>query len=368
MQLNSKKHKDCQSPLFVKKMARLPFVARVSIAIAVFFISSCLLWYNFQLSPVSGDNKADPVRVKIEVGASPGEIADNLKSEGVVKSSLAFKIYLRLSGEGNQLKAGTYNISPAKKASLIAKQLISGKAEIFNITFYPGATLSDNTDRPEAKKLDVTTVLRKAGYTDLEIHEALSATYGGPLFASKPANSDLEGYVYGETYQFNKGVSAKEILQRTFEEYYMQIEKNDLIAKFKARGLSLHEGITLASVIEREVKGDTDMKKVAQVFYNRLDLGMNLGSDVTYQYAADKLGVERDTGLDSPYNTRRYGGLPPGPISSPGLSALIAVANPISNDYLFFLSGDDDITYFATNEYGHQVNTANHCIVKCSIP
>jgi UPF0755 protein len=91
-----------------------------------------------------------------------------------------------------------------------------------------------------------------------------------------------------------------------------------------------------------------------------------MGSDVTYQYVADKLGVARDPNLDSPYNTRRFDGLPPGPISSPGLTALKAVAAPANTDYLFFLSGDDDVTYFARNDAEHQANITNHCAVKCS--
>ena len=94
--------------------------------------------------------------------------------------------------------------------------------------------------------------------------------------------------------------------------------------------------------------------------------GMTLGSDVTYQYAADKLGVARDPNLDSPYNTRKYKGLPPGPISSPGLSALQAAAAPASGDYLFFLSGDDNKTYFAHTNEQHEQNILQHCQKKCA--
>lgn len=93
---------------------------------------------------------------------------------------------------------------------------------------------------------------------------------------------------------------------------------------------------------------------------------MPLGSDVTYHYAADKLGVEPSPSLESPYNTRIHKGLPPGPIATPGLSALMAVADPASGDYLYFLSGDDDKTYYAKTEQEHQANIENHCKIKCS--
>ena len=108
-----------------------------------------------------------------------------------------------------------------------------------------------------------------------------------------------------------------------------------------------------------------DEAGIAQVFYSRLALNMPLGSDVTYQYIADKLGVPRDPNLDSPYNTRKYTGLPPGPISTPGKAALLAVATPATTDYLYFLNGDDNVTYFSKTLDEHEANIKNHCQIKC---
>ena len=148
---------------------------------------------------------------------------------------------------------------------------------------------------------------------------------------------------------------------------YKVVQEQNLEQAFKKKGLSLYEGITLASIIQREVIGAEDQKLVAGIFYNRLAQGEPLGSDVTYQYAADKTGQERSPDLDSPYNTRRYKGLPPGPIAVPGESALMAAANPTKTDYIFFLSGDDDKTYFAETQAGHEENIKNHCAQKCLI-
>ena len=145
------------------------------------------------------------------------------------------------------------------------------------------------------------------------------------------------------------------------------VQKHDLVKKYKQRGLTLYEGITLASIVQREVNGLDDQKKVAGVFYNRLKQDMMLGSDVTYQYIADKTGQQRSPSLDSPYNTRRYTGLPPGPIAVPGESALLAVAEPTKSDYLYFLSGDDDKTYFGKTEAEHERNIQQHCQKKCLI-
>ena len=97
-------------------------------------------------------------------------------------------------------------------------------------------------------------------------------------------------------------------------------------------------------------------------------MGMALGSDVTYQYIADKLGIQRDSSLDNPYNTRRFAGLPPGPISTPGITALRAVANPASGDYLFFVAGDDGVVRYAYTEAEHEANVADYCTIECAKP
>lgn len=349
---------------FIKSKLFLSILAFTLLLIGFFAIS--FGWYSIQNSAV--DSKSNTLqKVVIKNGSSPVEIATQLKEEGLIKDSFSFRVYLKLSGKENKLQAGTYRISKSESVSQIVDHLISGNVDQFTITFYPGATLVDNTDKDRSKKTDVTTVLENAGYSTEEIKNALNAKYDSPLFTSKPANTDLEGYIYGETYNFNVGSSVSDIFKRVFDEFYSDLTQNNAIEGFEAHGLNLYEGITLASIVQREVNTPDDQKQVAQVFYSRLAMGMELGSDVTYQYIADKTGVERDPGLNSPYNTRKYPGLTPGPIAAPGLSALIAVANPATGDYLYFLSGDDDITYFAKTYAEHESNIINHCKEKCLI-
>ncbi len=362
---------DQSAGLAVKKHSKKTLKQKIILTIfGVFsilfgFCVAAFFWYNVQLSPID-KNATSLIKISVKNGSSTGQVADLLHDSGMIRNVFAFKVYLKLSGNEDKLQAGTYRIAKSESVSQIVGHLINGKVDQFSITFYPGATLVDNTDKPEIKKTDVTTILKRAGYSEEEISAALRAKYVSPLFNSKPASADLEGYIYGETYNFNVGASVSEIFEKVFDEFYGDITANNLIDGFKSRGLNLYEGITLASIIQKEVNTEGDQKQVAGVFYNRLDQGMVLGSDVTYQYIADKNGLVRDPNLDSPYNTRVNGGLTPGPIAAPGLSALMAVASPNSNEYLYFLSGDDDITYFASTYAEHESNIVNHCKIKCS--
>lgn len=324
----------------------------ICISIAVSFF-----WYQAQLEPVNNDRGVVKV-FTIEPGSTSSRIGKELEAQKVIKNALVFEVYARLSGKNGQLKAGTYRLSPSETTQDIFNHFVDGTSlDQFTVTFLPGATLAEN------KK-----VLEKAGFTDQDITSAFEVNYDNPLFAGKPENADLEGYIYGESYNFSVGVTVKEILETTFDEFYKQIEENNLEDGFTAQGLDLFRAITLASIIQREVNTENDQKQVAQVFYSRLKSGMVLGSDVTYQYIADKTGQERSPDLDSPYNTRKYPGLPPGPISAPGIGALKAVASPANGDYLFFLSGDDNVTYFAKTYTEHEANITNHCQEKCSTP
>ncbi len=341
------------------------WVISIVAAILIGFFVVGVIWYNAQLTSV-GTDKGQLILIKIASGSTPAQIGDELQSQSIIRSSIAFNLYIKMSNNNKNLQAGTYRLSPAETIPQIVNHLVNGSVDQFSITFYPGATLVDNTNA--TKKYDVTTVLKNAGYSDADITAALKMTYDSPLFANKPASADLEGYIYGETYNFNVGATVQDILTSVFQQYYSVVQKNNLVAGFASHGLNLYEGITLASIVQRESGNKTDQPQVAQVFYSRLASGMTLGSDVTYQYIADKTGVARDPNLNSPYNTRRFAGLPPGPIAVPGLTAMQAVANPASGDYLFFLSGDDNITYFAKTEAEHQANVINHCAVKCSTP
>lgn len=310
-------------------------------------------WYDEQFKPVSSLSDT-AVRVTIESGMTPDQIGKLLQEKGVIRSELVFSLYTKEKGVQNQLQAGVYSLKPSESLIEIVNHLVQGKTDEFSITFLPGDTLANNRER-----------FIKAGYSEAEVDAALTKQYDHPLFTSKPASADLEGYIYGETYSFTSDATPEKILERTFDEFYEQIVKYDLVNAYKKQGLTLFEGITLASIIQREVSGEADEKQVAQVFLKRLKDGMPLGSDVTFIYAAKKMGVTATPELKSPYNTRIHKGLTPGPISVPGVSALRAVAAPSPGDYNYFLAGDDGKTYFARTYAEHEANITNHCQKGC---
>ncbi len=342
----------------VKKPRRFKRIA-IIVALVVLALTAITgatyAWYVHEQTPVSNSKKQ--VRVVVVSGEGPQVIGKKLVEQGLIRSTLIFDWYTRLHQSAGKLQAGTYSLSPSMSLSEIVGHLTSGKTDIFTVTFLPGATLAENK-----------AVLAAAGYSSAEIEQAMGdvSQYNTALFDGKPANTDLEGYIYGETYQFSADTSVHDILQRTFDEYESVIKQYGFQDAFKARGLTLYQGITLASIVQREMSSHTaDMPQVAQVFYSRLAINMPLGSDVTFEYAAKKLGVAATPTLDSPYNTRIYPGLPPGPIATPGVDAMKAVANPASGDYLYFLSGDDGKTYFAMTDAEHERNITEHCQQKC---
>ncbi|MGB3945809.1 MAG: endolytic transglycosylase MltG, partial [Candidatus Saccharimonadales bacterium] len=321
----------------------------------VMILLAAMVWYGQQLKPVDTASE-EKIKISVQSGEGLSQIARTLRQKGLIRSELAFEWYVRQSGKTSLLQVGTYRLGKSEGVPEIVKHLTSGNTDSFSITFLPGATLAQHRK-----------VLIATGYDETQVDAALAKTYSGPLFESKPASADLEGYIYGETYNFAADATPEQILQYVFDYYAEVVKKNDLTNLYKKQGFSLYQGITMASIIQREVATASDAAQVAQVFKKRYDMGMQLGSDVTYQYIADKTGQARSVDLDSPYNTRRYTGLPPGPISSPGLDALRAVANPAPGDYVYFLSGDDDKTYFARTNEEHEKNIRDHCQKKCQI-
>jgi UPF0755 protein len=349
-----------QAPKKLSKRRKFTYIVGGIIVLIIIMVATALITYAVELSPRT-KNTGQLIKVTIETGSTPSDIGHELQNDKVIRSATAFEIYAKFSGNDGKLQAGTYRLSPSDSTHQIIDHLVKGSVDTFSITFLPGATVVQDRE-----------VLISAGFGTTEIDAALAKTYTSPLFDTKPASSDLEGYIYGQTYDFNDGATVASILQRTFDEFETVVQKYNLVSEFQKQGLTLYQGITLSSIVQREVnapKGDTpssDQQQVAQVFYLRLADNIPLGSDVTFMYAAQKYNIPSTPTTPSPYNTRINTGLPPGPIAVPGLTALEATADPATTDYEYFLAGDNGTIYFAHTEAEHEANIVNYCKQNCN--
>lgn len=309
-------------------------------------------WYNDALQPRS--SATSRVRITIEPGSTAESIGRLLEEKGVIRSGLAFQLYVKQAGVRDKLQAGDYLFSPTQSVKDIVAWLTDGKVDSYNVTILPGKSLSEIKDK-----------LIKDGFDAAAIDAAFAKQYDHALLKDKPATVNLEGYIFPETYNITSETTVEQLLVKTFDEFYKRIESKNLVPALSARGFNLHTGITLASLVQLEVATDADRRQVAQVFEKRLQVGMPLGSDVSFIYAAKLTGQPISIDIDSPYNTRRYAGLPPGAVANFNFSALEAVANPALGDYLFFVSGDDGVTHFSRTGEEHQQNIDRYCTKLC---
>lgn len=320
-------------------------------------------------------------KFEIKTNQTISDIAENLKKAGLIRSDFAFKTYLKLSSKSAKIKAGTYSLRANLSAKEIVEQMEKGVAssEVFNLTVLPGETLKEIKQK-----------LIKLGYLSEQIDTALLKKYDSPVLKglydnegkltnpAQPANVALEGYLYGETYQFYKGETVEHIFETMINQLNSVVVANNIEEKFQKRGFSLREGLILASIIQKEAHSE-DMPGVSRVFQNRLKVGMTLGSDVTATYAADLVNPNRDRNdpnnnlrvleTDNLYNTRKHTGLTPGPICSPGITAILAVAEPDENkrSMRYFLTGDDGKMYYSVTDTEHTQKIRDYCQKLCSV-
>lgn len=346
----------------VRKRGSLWKKIAIGIILLIVIGVSCIGGYYYALSPKTGGEASKRQRVTIETGETSTTIAAQLEKSGIIRSALAMRLYVEMSGNKNKLQAGGYLLSTSQSVPEIVDHLVEGKTDEFNVRILPGFTLDELADEK------VKGSLVQQGFSEQEIRAAYAANYSHPLLTNKPATADLEGYIFPETYKMNSDGTLESLFTRSFDELYNRMKKDGTLEAFQAQGLNIHQGITLASMVQKEVSNPIDQAQVAQVFLKRLSSGQVLGSDVTFFYAAKKMGVKGTPELDSPYNTRKYGGLPPGPIANMNYSAIQAVAHPAPGDYLFFVAGDGTDagkTFFARTEEEHNANVAAHCHVLC---
>jgi UPF0755 protein len=293
-------------------------------------------YYNEGLQPVSTSQKYQ--LVTIASGSTLKGIANQLQNQKLIRNALVFEEYASTQGSKTQLEAGTYELSPSMTVQEIVSILSRGKTATSLVTILPGRTI-------EQIKADFI----NDGFTPQSVDAAMdpSQYQDVPVFAFAPNATTLEGLLYPDSFQKTPDTDPSVIIRASLTEMGNHITPS-IQSAFAAEGLSVYKGITLASIVEREVSKPADQQQVAQVFLLRIKQGMKLESNVTAIYASN-VG-------DPSYNTYNIDGLPPAPIATVEDNALNAVAHPASTNYLYFVTGKDGVTRYASTIDGQNAN------------
>ncbi len=278
-------------------------------------------------------------------GTGVKQLAAELKEAGLIRSTGAFEWYVTLHAQRTKLQAGAYEFTTGDSVAKIADKISHGRVSVNRLTIPEGSDIAD------IRKLAV-----KKGLTADALNAALKLKYTNSFLDGKLSDLDLEGYLFPDTYNLTHPPSAQKLIQSMLDNFGKSIATADITQGLSAQGLTLHQGVTLASIVQKEAGSPPEQPMIASVFYNRLKAGMTLGSDVTVIYAADMLHVPFSTTLNSPYNSYTNKGLPPGPICSPGVTAMQAVAHPAHSDYLYFIADKQGKVHYARTAAEHQAN------------
>lgn len=279
----------------------------------------------------SDRDAGENIYMVVKPGTTASEISDRLMQLGVIDSRLRFWWLMKLQGDASKFKTGTYAFTPHMDEQAVLDKLVAGDTTVVKFTIPEGFGIKEIAKR-----------LADEGLVDEQEFLAEAKDFAPYDYMKKRPNVRYaaEGYLFPDTYVIHSDVSAEGIMKMMAEDFDTRLTPA-LRQQAAAKGLSIHDLITLASLVEKEARYDEDRPIIAQVFFKRLQMGMPLQSDTTLQYlmAGPKEDVSiEDTKIDSPYNTYQHEGLPPGPIASPGMKSILAVLNPANTDYLYFVA------------------------------
>ena len=334
---------------------RWPFVL---LALALTFLvvaGSGVLWVQRQINPPG--STGEPVQLTVAQGMSTSDIGSLLEREGIIASADVFKYYARLTGVG-PIQAGDYTLQKKSDLSDVVQVLEGGaaNAEDEKVTVPEGLTLAE-----VAKVIGAMPGRSAEKFLEVAKSGTIRSQY-------QPAgNNSLEGLILPETYFVAKGDDEAKILQKMVDSFDKAATQLNLAGAAAEFGLTPYEAVIVASMVEREARVDEDRGKVARVIYNRLERGMQLQIDATVLYALGRAQESvsfKDREVNSPYNTYRIPGLPPGPIASPGRKSLEATVSPTPGNWIYYVLTDPSGRHSFTADDREFQNLVNQCIAK----
>ena len=293
--------------------------------------------------------------VTIDQGASVAAMGRKLADAGVVRDVRSFQIAARLRGAEKRLQAGEYRFEREATPFEIVERIARGDVFVRPITFPEGRTAAE-----------MAAIYQERGFGSAAdfLHEVSDQTRVAPL---DPAARDLEGYLFPSTYRMPRNATARALVGLMVQSFEKAFD-SDLRAAASAMGLSVREAVIMASLVEEEAQKPDERPMISAVYHNRLKIGMGLQCDATVIYALQRAGrwngniTRADLGMDSPYTTSRYRGLPPGPIANPGRASLEAAVRPADVGYLYYVSRNDGSHAFASTLDEHNRNVQQYQI------
>ncbi|WP_031516586.1 endolytic transglycosylase MltG [Desulfofalx alkaliphila] len=317
--------------------------------------AGALLYFNSLLAPVAKEAQQAEM-VEIPANSSGAAVAAMLEERGLIKSSLAFRVYCRYKGLDSEIKTGEYELGAHMSTPEIIESLIQGSQVYYSFTIPEGYTVEQIAD-----------LLYEQGFVNKEkfLQLCKEGDFDFPFLPKKQEDIRyrLEGYLFPNTYSITRHDDEESIILMMLERFVYETNNINFEERAKALGLTVHEAVTVAAMIEREAKVEKDRPLIAGVIYNRLKINMPLQIDATVLYA---LGEHKETVLykdlevKSPYNTYYINTMPVGPIANPGLSSLEATVKPDKNDYLYYVAKPDGSHVFSKTLEEHELNKAKY--------
>lgn len=329
------------------------------VGIGVVIVALIAAWLAFIVFvPVNPDGPTGEVSEGVEVSIPEGSgvtgTAQLLEEKGVIRSAFGFQVYVQLSGRRGDLQAGTYELAPSSPPNVV-NVLAAGAPQTDNEVT---VTLVEGWDSNEMQDALVAAGLNMGDF-GRTVDEVGIGDPNSILFDGKPERSSLEGYLFPDTYTVFDDATSQELIEKMIANLESKLT-DEMRADILASDYSFYEILTLASIVEKEVYKPEDRRVIAGIFLNRLEDEYLLQSDATIDFITGK-GTTRpsadDLLIESPYNTYLFPGLPPGPVSNPGIDAIDAVLNPVESEYYFFLTTPDHETIFSHTLDEHNENT-----------
>lgn len=333
---------------------------KIIIISAVFIATLFIIGIYIQSSINIPHNTEDNIKKEfvIQSGESVRQIADNLENSNLISKADLFKFYVWREELAGKLQAGNYELSSAMAIPEIVNLFIGGKIKSDQIKItIPEGFLNKEID----ERLANNDLIKKGDFINFDENNNLDLSKY-EFLKDKPNDIGLQGYYFPDTYIYYKDSSIGNIVEKMLDNFDNKLSQ-DLREEIKKQNKSIFEVIILASIIEKEAGFVEDMGKVASVFQNRLDIGKALESDATINYITNSGRAQStydDLKIDSPYNTYKYQGLPPAPISNPGFEAIKAAIYPEKTDYFYFLTAKNGESFFSVSYDEHLKNKSKY--------